>query len=115
VADGGLAGQPFNQILARERVADPAHMALGVEAFTVEGGDAAGFLAPVLQGVQTERRDGGSLGHAVDAEHAAFEAQLVIVRVAVVGGVPGAERREGRVGHRLFSTASSIALRSASL
>ena len=55
VADGDVAGQALDQVGAGEGVADMAHVAFGVEALAVEGGDAAGFLAAVLQGVQAER------------------------------------------------------------
>ena len=43
-----------------------------MEAAAVEGDDAGGFLAAMLQGVQSECGDGGGLGVAEDAEHAAF-------------------------------------------
>jgi hypothetical protein len=54
-----------------------------VEAGAVEGNDAGGFLAAVLQGVQAERGDGGSLGMAVDAEHAALLAERVAFQVVL--------------------------------
>ena len=50
-----------------------------MEALAVEGDDAGGFLAAVLQGVQAERGDGGGVGMAENAEHAAFLAQPVAV------------------------------------
>jgi hypothetical protein len=53
-------------------------VAFGVEALAVEGGDAAGFLAAMLQSVDAERGYGGCVRGAEDAEHAAFEARLVI-------------------------------------
>ena len=43
-----------------------------MEAAAVEGDDAGGFLAAMLEGVQSKRGDGGGLGVAEDAEHAAF-------------------------------------------
>src|SRR5262249_28967711 len=45
------------------------------------------FLAAVLERVQPERGDGGGVGVAVDAEHAAFLAQVIAVEVDVEGGV----------------------------
>ncbi len=37
-----------------------------------KGDDAGGFLAAMLERVQAERGDGGGVGMAEDAEHAAF-------------------------------------------
>src|SRR5262249_10193891 len=65
----------------REGVADEPQPALGVEPVSVEGDDAGGFLAAMLQGVQAERRDGGGVGMAEDTEHAAFFAQPVAVEI----------------------------------
>ena len=72
MADGHIAGQALDHLAAGEGVADQAEAALGVEAAAVEGDDAGGFLAAMLEGVQSERGDGGGLGVAEDAEHAAF-------------------------------------------
>ena len=65
----------------REAVADEAELALGVEDAAVEGDDAGGFLAAVLQGVEAERDDRRGIRVAVDAEDAAFLAQGVAVEV----------------------------------
>ena len=81
VADRGGAGQAVDHLAAGEVVADEAEAALGVETLAVEGDDAGGLLAAVLQGVQAERGDGGGVGVTEDAEHAAFLAQPVVVRV----------------------------------
>ena len=72
MADGDDAGQALDHFAAGEGVADEAEAALGVEAAAVEGDDAGGLLAAMLEGVQSERGDGGGLGVAEDAEHAAF-------------------------------------------
>ena len=72
MADGGVAGQALDHFAAGEGVADQAEAAFAVEAAAVEGDDAGGFLAAMLEGVQSERGDGGGLGVAEDAEHAAF-------------------------------------------
>ena len=77
VADRGGAGQAVDHLAAGEVVADQAHAALGVEALAVEGDDAGGLLAAVLKGVQAERGDGGGVGVAEDAEHAALLAQAI--------------------------------------
>ena len=66
-----------------EGVADEAELALGMEDVAVEGDDAGRFLAAMLQGVQAERRDGGGIRMAEDAEDAAFLAQRVAVAVEV--------------------------------
>ena len=49
----------------------------------VKGDDAGGLLAAMLQGVQAERGDGGGLGMAEDAEHAAFLAQRVAFEIGI--------------------------------
>ena len=72
MADGRGAGQAVDHVSAGKGVADQAEAALGVETLAVEGDDAGGFLAAVLQRVQAERGDGGGVGMAEDAEHAAF-------------------------------------------
>ena len=79
MADG--AGQAVDHLAAGEGVADQAEAALGMEALAVEGDDAGGFLAAVLERVQAERGDGGGVGMAEDAEHAAFLAQPVGIRI----------------------------------
>ena len=43
-----------------------------MEALAVEGDDAGGFLAAMLERVQAERGDRGRVGMAEDAEDAAF-------------------------------------------
>ena len=77
MADRRVAGQPVDHFAAGKGVADQAEPAFGVEALAVETDDAGGFLAAVLQRVQAERGDGGGVGMAENAEHAAFLAQPV--------------------------------------
>ncbi|MNC34730.1 hypothetical protein D3C75_831820 [compost metagenome] len=74
VADRGAAGQAGGQLSVAEGLADEALMALGVEAVVVDAGDAAGFLAAMLQGVQAQRHDrrGLVLGRAPDSADAAL-------------------------------------------
>ena len=50
---------------------------------SVEGYDARGFLAAVLQSVQPERGDRGGLGVAENAEHAAFLAQRIAIKIGI--------------------------------
>jgi hypothetical protein len=52
-----------------------------MEALAVEGHDAGGFLAAVLERVQAERGDGGGIRVAEYAEHAALLAQAVGIRI----------------------------------
>ena len=68
-----------------EVVADEAQAALGVELLAVEGDDAAGFLAAMLQGVQAERGDGRGIGVAEDAEDPAFLAESVVAVAQIAG------------------------------
>ena len=72
MADGHNAGQALDHFAAGEGVADQAEAAFGVETAAVEGDDAGGLLAAMLKSVQSECGDGGGLGVAEDAEHAAF-------------------------------------------
>ena len=72
MADRGIAGQPLDHFAAGKGVADQAEPAFAVETGAIEGDDAGGFLAAMLQGVQSERRDGGGFRVAEDTEHAAF-------------------------------------------
>ena len=55
-----------------------------MEPLAVEGDDAGGFLAAMLEGVQAERRDRGGVGVAEDAEDAALLAQPVVVEIEAV-------------------------------
>src|SRR3984893_2032546 len=86
VADGVVAGQALDHLAPREGVADEAEPALRMEAGAVVGDDARRLLAAVLKRVQAERGDGGGVGVAVDAEHAAFLAQPVVVGKVPLGG-----------------------------
>ena len=57
-----------------------------VEVPAVEGDDAGGFLAAMLQGVQAERGVGGGIGSPVDAEQRTLLVKLVEVVVEAFGG-----------------------------
>jgi hypothetical protein len=72
MADGGVAGKALDHLAAGKGVADETEPAFTVKSGSVEGDDAGGLLAAMLQGVQPERGDGGGFGMAEDAEHAAF-------------------------------------------
>jgi hypothetical protein len=83
MADGGRTRQAVDDVAAGKRVADEAEPALGVELAAVEGDDAAGFLAAVLEGVEAQRGEGGGIGVAVDAKNSAFFAEPVAVEVKI--------------------------------
>ena len=72
MADGGIAGQALDHLAAGEGIADETEPAFGMKPGPVEGDDAGGLLAAMLQGVQSEGGDGGGFGMAENAEHAAF-------------------------------------------
>ena len=55
-----------------EVVANEAHAALGMELAPVIGDDAGGFLAAMLEGVETERCDSSGIRVVEDAEDTAF-------------------------------------------
>ena len=81
MADRRHAGQPLDHLAPGEVVADQAHAALGMEPLAVEGDDAGGLLAAMLERVQAERGDRGGVGMAENAEHAALLAQPVAVEI----------------------------------
>ncbi len=83
MADRRGARQPVDYLAAGEGVADEAEPPLGVKSASVEGNDARGLLAAMLQRVQSECGDRGGIGVAEDAEHAAFLAQRVAFKVGI--------------------------------
>jgi hypothetical protein len=91
MADGQFAGQGVHHIGLGEVVADIAEAAGRVEAlFRIVGNDPACFLSAMLQRMQAEGHEGRGIGHADDAEHAAFLLQLVVIE--------GVGERKGRMG-----------------
>ncbi len=107
MADGGVAGQPVHHLLAGEVVADEAETALGVKVLAVEADDARRFLAAMLECMEAESRQRGGVGMAEDAEHAAFLAQPVAVKL-VVADEPG----QGGSGVSVRVSAACHAVRS---
>jgi hypothetical protein len=83
MADCHRAGQAVDHLAAGEGVADEAEPAFRMKAAAVIGDDAGGFLAAVLKGVEAERRDGGGIWVAVDAEDAAFLAQRIPLQIVL--------------------------------
>ena len=81
MADRGVARQAIDHFASGKGIADQPEPALGVEAGAVERDDAGCFLTAVLQGVQAQRRDRGSVGVTENTEYAAFFAQPVGVEV----------------------------------
>ncbi len=98
VADRRRAGQPVDHLAAGEIVADQPHAPLGMKPGAVERDDAGGFLAAVLERVQTERRDGGGVRVVDDAEHAALFAQAIVVTIEFKEAVAVGEL--GQAAHR---------------
>ena len=84
MADRGGAGQVVDGRARGEVIADEAETALRAEALAIECDDARGLLAAMLEGVQTERRDGGRIRVAENAEDTAFLTQSVGVEIEVV-------------------------------
>jgi hypothetical protein len=83
MADREMAGQALDDLAAGESVANKAKPALAVEPGAVIGDNAGGFLAAMLERVQPKRRDGGGIGVAENAEHAALFAQRVPFEVVL--------------------------------
>ena len=81
MADRRHAGQAVDDLALRKVVADQAETPLGMEPVAVEGDDAGGFLAAMLERMQAERGDGGGVGMAENAEDPAFLAEAVGVQV----------------------------------
>ena len=81
MADRGIAGQAVDDFAPRKGVADQAEAAFGVETLAVEGDDAGGFLAAVLQRVQAERGDRSRVRVAENAEYAALFAQPIGIKI----------------------------------
>ncbi len=114
MADGDGAGQAFDHFAAGEGVADEAEPAFGMETVTVEGDDAGGFLAAMLKGVKAERGDGGGIGMAENAEHAAFLAKRVAFNLEFIQIGSSVEVQialVGVVGRALLSRPSRLAFR----
>ena len=84
MADGDVALQAVDDALGVEVVADQAHAAFGMKLLAVEGDDAAGFLAAMLERMQAERGQGRRVGVAQDAEDTAFLVEAVVVDIEVV-------------------------------
>ena len=81
VAHRGRAGQAVNHFAPGESVTDQTETTFRVEAFAIEGDDAGCFLTSVLEGVQTERGDGGRVRVAENAKHPTFFTQAVGVGI----------------------------------
>ena len=87
VADGRAAGQALDEVGTGEDVADQAHMPFGMEALTVKGRNAAGFLPPVLQGVKPQHRERACVLGIEYAEHTTLQAWGIVVWISPVGRV----------------------------
>src|ERR1700681_3509377 len=83
MADRGVAGESLDHLAAGEGVADEAKPPLRMEPAAVEGNDARGLLAAMLQGVQSKSCDGRRFGVAEDAEYAALLAERVAFEIVL--------------------------------
>src|SRR5262249_13496958 len=77
----GCAGQAVDYLAAGEAFAGEGHPTLRMEAFAVEGDNAGGLLAAVLERVQTQGRDRGSNGMAEHTEDPTLLAPPVRVEI----------------------------------
>ncbi len=68
-------------------IADEAHMAFLMEALAIEGDDACCLLAAMLKRMQAECSQGGGIGVAENAEHAALFVQRVAVDLFIESGM----------------------------
>src|SRR5256885_4387658 len=78
VADGGAAGKCVQNI-GSENFFDFAHGAVGVEFVAVAGDNAGGFLAAMLESVETEIDELRRFGMAEDSDDAAVVVEAVIL------------------------------------
>ena len=65
-------------------IADKAEATFRIEAASVKGDDASGFLPAMLERMQAKRRDCSSFRMAENAEYAAFFAQAVRIWIEIV-------------------------------
>src|SRR6516162_9438368 len=84
----GAAAQALDHFPRAEVIADMTTPAMRVELLTVIGDDTRGFLAAMLQRVQTECCQRGGVGVAINPKHAA-----VFVKVIRVRGIGRRHRR----------------------
>ena len=78
MADGEVAGQLAQHVFG-EDFGDQAHALDIAQVIAVGGGDAGGFLAAMLEGVEAEIDLAGGFRVAVDGHYAAFFFKLWIV------------------------------------
>jgi hypothetical protein len=77
VADGEAAGK-LGEYARLENFFDFAHRAMDVQLFAVAGDDAGGFLAAMLESVETEIGEVGSFGMAENAEDTTLVVEMVV-------------------------------------
>jgi len=89
VTDGDVAWQFGKRCRVRVVVADEAHATFRMEAQAIEGNDTGSFLATMLKGMQTKRRQRCRIRVPEDAEHAAFFMQRIVFPLIGVVDVEG--------------------------
>jgi hypothetical protein len=83
MADGGGAGQALDRRAVGKMVAHQTKASLGLETAPVESDNAGRLLPTMLQGVKAKSGDRGGVWMAEYAEHAAFFAQAIGVKVEI--------------------------------
>ena len=105
MADRAVALELADHRLVAEAILHMAQITMIVEGLAVERDDAGRLLAAVLERMQAQRHQGGRLGMTVNAEDAAFLAQMIVVEG--IGGEHGCRRSH----HWLVWNSRSIWLR----
>jgi hypothetical protein len=90
-----MAAELLDHRLLVEAVGDMAEIAMGMEALAVEGDDAGGFLAAMLEGVEAENGVGGGLFDPVNAHNPALFLEMIVVE--------GVRREHVRIGVLLYA------------
>jgi hypothetical protein len=83
VADGGGAGE-FREDVRLKNFIDLAHGLVRIEIDAVGRDDAGGFLAAMLEGVETEISELGGFGVGEDADDAALVVEMVVAKMIVI-------------------------------
>jgi hypothetical protein len=79
MADRAGTSQPGHHLGVAVIIADQAEALMGVEANPVMGDNPGRLLAAMLQGMQTQRGNGGGIGDIPDPEDTAFLMGLVVI------------------------------------
>jgi hypothetical protein len=78
VTDARAARKTVEERCFGEMLADETEAPFGMELLAIERDDAGSLLAAMLQGMQSENREGGGIRVIEDTEDAAFLPELVV-------------------------------------